>query len=209
MILLRFSVEELQISATIDSTSQAGCLCKQLLMLVRRNKIIWKKHRCEVQNVRRRSFSVISPPLVDCFSFQHLKWQTKQMTVRMNLRYETVIGGCFLFLTARSAATPHVVTRAHLTQDESRWITRISFNDPVTHVTFEEVTYKGVNQLNSRFEISQENALCQPPPATSVTRNVWLTTPMSFVCVRIMKFWILPVGVALSYQANDDWPDRF
>lgn len=113
--------------------------------------------------------------------FQHLKWKTKQTTIRMNLRCDAVIGGCFFFSPNCKVSSRDV----RCVQDTSR-SGRVMLNHCYliqwsgdSCYFSEEDTYKAVNQLNSSFGISQENTLCQPPPATSMTGTVWLTTTMS------------------------------
>lgn len=92
-----FSCKNVEFFPTILGTSQADRAPLQTAFDVSRERIMWKRHRCEVQTVRRRNFSVVFQLSWTIFHFQHLKRKTKQMTVLMNVRCDAVIGGIFPF----------------------------------------------------------------------------------------------------------------
>lgn len=117
-----------------------------------KQKIIWKKHRCDVQNVRRRHFSVIFLLLWTFYFLSEVKDKADTVTDKD----ESQIWHCFVlgYLVVAAGEFCNKVSSPDMccvSGTESCWITAISLSKPGDSCccSGEEVTYKTVNQLNA------------------------------------------------------------
>lgn len=200
-------------------------VCKQFLLLAGiKWKIVWKKRMCEMQNMHRRNVSVICEMFFCLFPTSEVKDKADNSPDESQIWLSCWwLFFCIYRQHLQQGQQSCASCPGHfsLRQDESCWITAISFSNPVTNATFlvkishiRIILRRNVKQWISWIQAVEfhKEILCVslhlPPPLLKLINS----DDSLFVCVSMsicvvykllldvflfvfMKFWILPTSV--------------